>query len=119
MKILYTVILVPVFFLPLSGKELKKVFFSTSEMKRVISGDIITRMYLKYNTLGENTHLKIQIPQTNFTIEDFSRYEMITDEKAFIPFDLNTKSKLRLYNILNAYSRLEGMKYWSPRLRIL
>lgn len=91
-----------------------KTFFSSEEIKKVLDGEIISRMCIKDNASGENTDLKIVIPRTKFADEDFSIYEVVIDEKAFIPYNLEEdSSKLKFYNILTAYSKLKGMKYYS------
>lgn len=92
-----------------------KSFFSEKEIERVLNGEIITRMSIKYNEWNENTDLKIDIPKTKYSNEDFSHYEMISDEKAFIPYNLNEKNKLDFLNILTSYSKLQGMKYYSRK----
>lgn len=70
-------------------------------------------MYLKYDAVGESTDIEVNIPRTKYTDEDFTIYEMFTDERSFIPYKLNKESKLKLYNSLTAYSKLKGMKYWN------
>ena len=94
-----------------------QTFFTNQEIEKVKTGEIITRMYLKNNAVGENTNLKIEIPKTVYKDEDFSLYEMITDEKAFFPYNMeDDDSKLKFYNILTSYSKLSGMKYFSRRI---
>jgi hypothetical protein len=90
--------------------------FSNDEILKVKKGDIISRMYLKTNPEKVNTHLKIDIPKTQYTDEDFSVYEMIVDEKAYIPYKITEDSKLKLYNSLTSYSKLKGMVYYSRRI---
>ena len=91
-----------------------KTFFSNKDIKRVLNGEIVSRMCIKGNASGENTDLKIDIPKTKYANEDFSIYEIIIDEKAFFPYNLkNDSSKLKFYNILTAYSKLKGMQYYS------
>ena len=92
-------------------------FFSEEEKSQVLSGEIISRMYVAYNAKKENTDEFIEIKRTKYNDEDFSIYEVLTDEKFFIQYDLETKSKLDLYNVLTAYSKLEGMVYYSRRAR--
>jgi hypothetical protein len=91
--------------------------FSDKDISRITSGEIITRMYIKNNAVGENTDIKINVPKTSYCKEDFSNYEMITDEKAFIPYDLNDNSRIKFYNTLTAFSKLKGMQYYSKRIR--
>ncbi len=89
-------------------------FFNNKEIEKVLKGEIITRMYIKDNASGENTDLKIEIPNTKYTNEDFSAYEVIVDEKAFIQYKLeDIPSRLKFYNILTAYSKLKGMQYYT------
>jgi len=92
-------------------------FFNKNDLKRVKDGEIITRMYLKNDVKNENTDISINVPKTDYTNEDSSIYEMISDEKAFIPYEINSeKDKLTFYNTLTAYSKLSGMKYHSRRV---
>lgn len=90
-------------------------FFSPSEMKKVKEGEIISRMYMNTNPGDFNTDQSLTIPRTKYTPEDYSSnsYEVVCDEKAFFPYQLDGESRLKLYNILTGYSRLKGMKYWS------
>jgi hypothetical protein len=89
-------------------------FFNDAELKKVLDGEIVSRMCIKGNASGENTDLEIDIPRTKYADEDFSSYEVVIDEKAFIPYDMeNTSSKIKFYNILTAYSKLKGMQYYS------
>jgi len=91
---------------------------TNEEADKVFSGEIITRMYLKYNTKNENTDLSILPPKTKYTNEDFSKYEMITDEKAFFPYEIKSEDdKLKFYNNMTAFTKLAGMKYWSRRVK--
>ncbi|OHD15972.1 MAG: hypothetical protein A2086_11110 [Spirochaetes bacterium GWD1_27_9] len=90
--------------------------FTTSDIEKLKKGDLIARMYLKYNPSNVNTDLEIKIPKTKFTSEDYSVYEMIVDDKAFIPYNLTDESKLKLYNSLTSYSKLKGMQYFSRRI---
>jgi hypothetical protein len=90
--------------------------FSDDVKQKMKTGEIITRMYLKTNPEKANTHLKISVPKTPFTPEDFSVYEVFTDEMAFIPYMLNDETKLKLYNTLTSYSKLNGMIYYSRRI---
>ncbi len=93
-------------------------FFTSKDITRIKNGEIITRMYTKNNAVGENTDLIINIPKTKYINEDFSIYEMVTDEKAFIPYKLDSnEKKLNFYNTLCSYSKLKGMKYFSRRIQ--
>jgi hypothetical protein len=88
-------------------------FISNAEINKIISGEIISRMYVKYNVYEENTHMSISIPKTNLVNEDLSTYDIFCDEKAFIPYNLNYNTKLHLFNTLVSYSKLKGMRYYS------
>jgi hypothetical protein len=90
--------------------------FNKDEILRVKNGEIISRMYLKTNPENVNTHLKIDIPKTQFTPEDYSIYEVLNDEKAFIPYKISDESKLKLYNTLTSFSKSTGMVYYSRRI---
>jgi hypothetical protein len=88
-------------------------FFSQDDIKTLTKGDLIARMYLKFNSRGENTHMNIEIPKTKYTDEDFEIYEALADDKAFIPYKLTNESKLRLVNNLTDFSGLKGSEYYS------
>ncbi|HOV15799.1 MAG TPA: hypothetical protein PK771_16030, partial [Spirochaetota bacterium] len=90
-----------------------KLFFNSDEVEKVVSGQIISRMYVKYNAKGENTHSKIDISKSVWTGEDFNKYEILCDEKAFFSYDLTTDTKLKLYNVLTNPNNLSGMEYYS------
>jgi len=93
----------------------KKTFLSDEDIKKIDNGEIISRMYVKIDPLKESTDAKINIIRTKYNDENFNDNEIITDEKGFIPYELNNDSKLKFYNILSAYSLLKGMKYYSRR----
>ncbi|OHD05996.1 MAG: hypothetical protein A2086_05035 [Spirochaetes bacterium GWD1_27_9] len=90
-------------------------FFSKEDISKLDNGELISRMYVKFNAKKENTDENIPIPQTKYNNEDFSIYEVVTDEKVFIPFELTDQSKLQFYNTLTSYSKLKGMVYYSRR----
>lgn len=102
----------------LSSEELSvNIFFNAKDIERVIAGDIISRMYIKYDAVKENTDKFITVPKTEFADENFSQYEVVIDEKAFIPYKMGSDSKkLSFYNTLVAFSKLKGATYYS-RLR--
>ncbi|HOV15528.1 MAG TPA: hypothetical protein PK771_14670, partial [Spirochaetota bacterium] len=87
--------------------------FSNDEINKTLKGEIVVRTYFKTNPANLNTHMKIDIPKTKWTDEDYSKYEILVDEKAFIPYELNDTSKLKFYNALTSYSKLKGMVYYS------
>lgn len=101
----------------LSGSDFVSVkdLFSEDEVSKTKTGEIIIRTYLKTNPENLNTHLNITIPKTDWTNEDFSKYEILVDEKAFIPYELEDKSKISFYNTLTAFSKLKGMVYHSRK----
>lgn len=90
-------------------------FFSQDELNRTFNGEIIPRMYMKYNSRGENSHENFEIKRTRFNDEDYVPYEIKADEKGFIPFVLTEDNKLSFYNLLISFSKLEGMEYYSRR----
>jgi len=87
--------------------------FTVEQKTLVLTGEFISRMYLKHNPVGENTDIRIQIPITKYTSEDYSNYEMICDERAFIPYKLDSKTRLSVYNTLLGFSKLKGTEYWT------
>lgn len=117
MKKYYLILWIFINLIILAGAKDNKLhlntFYSKEEINRVLKGDIISRMYIKYNAKDENTHLRMVIPATKYVNEDFSIYEASADEKAFVPYKLTNESKIKLYNILMAFSKLKGMKYYS------
>ncbi|HBD96428.1 MAG: hypothetical protein A2015_06610 [Spirochaetes bacterium GWF1_31_7] len=94
-------------------EDLKKLLFSATDLSRVNTGEIVSRMFLKFNATNENTDQIISIPKTKYTNVDYSVYESICDEKAFIPYVLNEKSKLDFYNTFLGFSQLKGADYWT------
>jgi hypothetical protein len=90
-------------------------FFTEEDLSTINNNKSISRMYIKNNARGENSDKSIKIPRTKYLDEDFSKYEIIADEKGFLSYDLNKKSKIDFYNTLAGYSKLEGMKYYSRR----
>ncbi|HOJ63064.1 MAG TPA: hypothetical protein PLE45_01475 [Spirochaetota bacterium] len=95
--------------------DVEKIF-SQKDKEAVLKGEIITRRYMKYNPANLNTHSKIDVPKTEFTNEDYTGYEVIIDEKAFIPYEIKNESDLlKIFNIINNVSLAKGMKYYSNR----
>ena len=80
-----------------------------------MNGDILPQMWVKYNAKNENSVESIAIPTTKYNNEDYSVYEVVTDERFFIPYTLTDESKLSLYNVLTSYTGLKGMQYYSRR----
>lgn len=92
--------------------------FSSEELAGLADDlTIKTRVYLKYNALNENTHDNLIVPTTKFTGDEFLDYEMICDEKAFIPYDLEKESTQKVYEILTDPTLLKGSRYYSRRAR--
>ena len=90
-------------------------FFTSEQQAAVVNGDILPQMWVKYNAKNENSVESIAIPTTKYNNEDYSVYEVVTDERFFIPYNLNDESKLKFYNVLTSYSGLKGMQYYSRR----
>lgn len=89
-------------------------FFSPAEKAAVKKGAIITRALLKggdgFNLpAGRALTLPVspQIPRT------LAGFEILAEERAFMPFDLAGPGRLRFYNSLFAFSRFTGMRYYS------
>lgn len=95
----------------------KSTFFSLDELKRIDSGELISRMYVKYDPDKESsdTDLYAKINKTEYFDRSLDEYDLIADEKGFIPYKLTDESKLKFYNILTSFSSLKGMKYYSRR----
>jgi len=92
-----------------------KTFFTSDELQRINSGELIPNMYVKFNARGENSVENIVIPRTKYNDQDLSSYEIISTDKGFIPYELTEESKLAFYNTLASFSKLEGMLYYSRR----
>lgn len=92
------------------------MFMTEQEIDRVKSGEIITRMYIKYNHHEEATDLDLPVPSTSYAPVNYKNYQMITDEKAFLPYELNEKTKMTFYNTISDASKLAGMQYYSRRV---
>jgi hypothetical protein len=104
-------------FLPLPAGAAKLIsvqsLFSADEIAALRQGKIITRAYLKESpSLNVGSRNGLRIPRSEY-IGDLSNYEMVADEKAFIPYRLTDKNRLAFYNLLVSHSRLAGMKYYS------
>lgn len=87
--------------------------FSAEEMAAMRKGKILSRAYLKG---GQPINIKnrsdLIMPRSKY-IGDFSNYEMVADEKMFIPYELTDANRLEFYNMLAAHSRLSSMMYYS------
>ena len=103
------------FFIFGSGNLELSHFFTENEIERINNGEIISRMFVKYNMREENSHESLEIPKTDYLNEDFDPYQIKADEKGFLPYVLTEESRLAFYNILSSYSKLTGMKYYSRR----
>ena len=99
-----------------TGKPVPEMFFTPEQMQRVLDGEIISRMCIAGNAWGENTDLTMTIPATSYDAGGYTDWEMICDEKAFIPFELNDENKLKLLNILTDFESLKGAKYYSRKV---
>ncbi len=86
-------------------------FFNENEKKRLKNNEIITEASLVYDENSKKR--KLIVPKTSFSNHDFSPYEMLVTEKAFVPYKLTGSSKLKLYNILASYSKLSRVSYYS------
>lgn len=81
----------------------------------MLNGEIITRADLKNNP-SLNSHPGIgdlQLPDSGYETDDFSGYEMLAIEMAFMPWAGNASDWLAVYNRLTAYGRLAGTAYYS------
>jgi len=92
-----------------------QVFFSPREMKLLREGAIITRSRVKKGTIvmTEGTEGKIHIPVTNLIPASLNDFDLLAEEKAFFPLVTGKNEPLALSNMLFAFSRLRGMKYYS------
>ncbi len=89
--------------------------FTAGEMRAVRQGAILTRASLSGS---EPVNLappddRITVPATRYTDPALAGYEMIADERAFIPCRPDAKLRLALYNKLFSHSLFSGMKYYS------
>lgn len=97
-------------------KPLLDQLINPDEQKMVVEGKILTTAYLEnhriFSNYLENASIEaLTMPHASMT--DFSAYELLAVEKAFIPFVLNSENFLALFNSLTAYSQLSGMRYFS------
>jgi hypothetical protein len=92
-----------------------KTFFAPDEIERINKGELVPDMYIKYNSMKENSKDKITLPRTKYNDQDLSSYEIIATDKGFLPYKLTEESKLKFYNTLAAFSKLDGMVYYSRR----
>ena len=117
MKKIFSFFFLAILIFNLSGLEPLelKTFFSNEEIEKINKGELIPQMYVKYNARKENSLDKIVLPQTKYNDADLSGYEIIATDKGFIPYKLTDESKLSFYNTLSAFSKLEGMQYYSRR----
>ena len=89
---------------------------SQDEQKAILDGKILTTAYLKNHKIfsnysGHDSIKSLTLPGSE--ISDYSNYEMIAVEKAFIPFELDSENFLGLFNKLTAYRKLTGINYYS------
>ncbi len=88
-------------------------FFSAEEKNAVKNGDIITRAEVKggggYNLRGRT----LALPGSSLVPSSLRYYEVLAEERAFMPFDISGTGHLKFYNGLFAYSRFKGLKYYS------
>ena len=95
-------------------------FFNFSQKKMVKKGRILTRVRVKgtggFNLSGKDT---FPLPRSKRIPPTFSDYEVLAEERAFIPYNLNRGGRLRFYNSLFAFSRFAGTKYYSSTDRSL
>lgn len=92
-----------------------QVYFSDGEKEKLAAGTIMTRSYLKGVGMVNSGSWKgkIKIPPIPKFKWNLNSYEMIVEEKAFMPCRLDGSGFLALYNGLGAFSRLTGMQYYS------
>jgi hypothetical protein len=112
--IIFIIIFISSFVLYSTNDSLNiSTFLSNEEADKTVKGEMISRMYIKYNARSENTNMSIDVPRTKYADEDFSPYEIIVDEKSFLPYELTNESKLKIFNTFTAFSKSKGMIYYS------
>ena len=114
-------ILIIVMFIPkLPVAQNINEYFNTSEMNMAKKGVILTRARVKggsgFNLHGKNS---FQLPRTLRIPSFLSNYEVLAEERSFIPFNISGTGRLRFYNGLFAFSRFAGTKYYSKTDRAL
>lgn len=89
-------------------------FFTPGERASVKKGAIISRAALAG---GEGFNLpagaSIILPRSRHIPRELSGYEMLAEERAFMPYDMNPPKALSLYNSLFAFSKFAGIRYYS------
>ncbi len=91
------------------------MFFKDKDFDAIKEKTIVSRMYIKFDARKESTDLKIDLYKTKYLNVNSMDYELILDEKTFLPYDLNDVSKLKFYNILSSFEGLKGMGYYSRK----
>ncbi|MBT8440258.1 MAG: hypothetical protein HKP55_14545 [Gammaproteobacteria bacterium] len=97
-------------------KNKLKQLINPHEKKAILEGKILTTVFLKnhgtYSNHSQSDSIEaLTLPYSETT--DYSVYEMLAVEKAFIPFDLDAERFLPLFNSLTAYSQFAGIHYYS------
>ena len=113
-----TAIFIALFFVGICAfaEELSVNMFMTQEqIDRVKAGEIITRMYIKYDQHKEATDLDLPVPSTSYAPVNYKDYQMITDEKAFLPYELTEETKMTFYNTISDANKLTDMQYYSRK----
>ncbi len=106
-------LLVVFFIMPLGALPPSGVI-STAEQEVLRSGRIITDVYLEHS--GRLHSLKGELPgrpkiaATPWTRQSWNSNELIVIEKSFLPVSADP---IEIFNLLNRYSALEGMLYYS------
>lgn len=89
-------------------------YFSPTERAAVKQGAIITRASLKG---GDGFNLPagriITLPSSPHIPRALAGFEILAEERAFMPFDYTGTGRLRFYNSLFAFSRFTGIRYFS------
>lgn len=90
------------------------VFFSAAEKSSVKKGAIITRAFLN-GTDGFNLSAgrTIILPASHHVPRILSGYEMLAEERAFMPYAMTPAGRLAFYNGLFAFSKFAGISYFS------
>jgi len=91
-----------------------EMFFDPDEVDGVLQGNIYTfsRFGKKIKNSDSSSRI-MKLTVTEYIAKDLERYEMVSVEKAFFPYDLTKETELAFYNYLQKYSAMTGMLYYS------
>jgi hypothetical protein len=89
-------------------------FFTAAQRAAVKKGVIITRASVKNgDRFNIPERMSVTLPLSPHIPRALADFEILAEERAFMPFDYTGPRKLSFYNGLFAFSRFTGMRYYS------